>query len=236
MIVDSGRFLRIADWVFASRLPRADPPRGFLASSREAALSPDRFFSRLPSGGIGTSLTFALLWGFFAYLVGGFWNFVVPGEDTAFLAVSLMFSPLATLANVLLVTLVAHLLVRRSIGGENAGWKATLQVCCYASVANVLCAIPFVGFFAAGLWFLFLTAAGIGRVHFEKASFVRLVGWVPLTAALVGFAVLKITVVAVLLGGMAGVVLTGTLTALVGPQSEALLSTVLPGAGSAYGL
>jgi hypothetical protein len=209
---------------------------GVLATSREVAFSPVRFFSRLPTnGGYVRPLAFALVWGLFAFAAGGFWNFVVPGNHLEFFLATLIASPIVVLTNLTLVAAVAHLFfVRRSLGGESAGFGATFRVCCYASVANILCAVPLLGFFAAGVWFIFLVAAGLGQIHFEKATFVRIVGLAYVVGAFVAFAILKLVIVGVLYSSLVGIALVGTPAGSGEADSDVLLAIVAPASGAAY--
>lgn len=219
-------------------VPRLDSRvsfEGFVALSRSVALSPERFYSRLPrGGGYATPVAFALGWGLIAHAVGGFWNFVVSGSPPVFFVATLLCSPLVVITNLALFACAVHLLVRRSIGGESAGFGATFVACCYASVANVLCVVPFFGLSAAGIWFLFLVAAGVGLLHFEEATYVRMLGWAHLLGAFVAFWILKVMVIGLLYGSVVGLVLTGAPAGSGEAESDAIFSVVMPASGVAY--
>jgi hypothetical protein len=212
--------------------------KDFVEASRGAALSPSRFFSSLPKGGgYMAPLTFALSWGLFAFAIGGFWNFVVPGDPSAaYFVASLAISPFVTMAHLALVAAVVHLLyVRRSLGAGSAGFGATFKVCCYASVANILCAIPWVGFWVAGVWYFFLLLIGTGRIHFEKATLVREdIGGATIVGGWVIFAVLKALLIVIPFAFLVGVILIGSPFGWSEAEGNAMLAIVSPGAGAAY--
>ena len=222
--------------VFVNDFGLQSPVASLVTTSRSVALSPVRFFSRLPTGeGYAGPLAFALAWGLFAFAAGGFWNFVVPGSPPEFFVATLVASPFVTVTDLALIAVLVHFcLVRRSLGGESAGFGTTFRVCCYASVANVLCVFPIVGFWAAGFWYLFLLAAGVGLAHFEKATYVREVGCLTFIGAWLAYVFLKVIIVGVLYSGVAGLILTGTPAGSGEAGSDALMAIVMPTTGTAY--
>jgi hypothetical protein len=78
--------------------------------------------------------------------------------------VVLLLAPLFVLLGLYIGAAIYQFLVGIFVGGENAGFDATLRVYAYTSAAGLLSWIPVVGYLAS-LYGFFLTFVGIREVH-----------------------------------------------------------------------
>lgn len=111
--------------------------------------------------GLGTLSTQAALGGWYAdYLVDG--GGTVPGP-TWYLFMFFL-SPFIGMAALAMYVGLTHLGVRLFVG-DGGPIGVTGRALCYVTAPQVLAIVPFVGWFVASLWSLFLAVVAIRQVH-----------------------------------------------------------------------
>lgn len=164
----------------------------FFRTSGAIISSPVRFFSGLPGGGYLAPLLFALIWGGFASVIGGFYNFWVIDYEPRTWLWSVLVAPLAVTVAAFASAALIHQFVKLWVGTGRADFEGTFRVWCYSLVGYILYIVPFVGPFVAPFYTIYLMVVGVREVH---SGTTRNATW----AVLVPFVI--ILVASALLGG-----------------------------------
>lgn len=163
----------------------SEPLRSFAATVWKVLVEPGAFFRNMtrrdrPWNPLIFAVVCALISLPLTYLAAPLDPFVAPGGGfgslfegigdrslvsiAAMVLVVLLLAPLFVLLGLYIGAAIYQILVGIFVGGENAGFDATLRVYAYTSVAGLLSWIPVVGYLAS-LYGFFLAFIGIREVH-----------------------------------------------------------------------
>jgi predicted Zn finger-like uncharacterized protein len=152
---------------------------GVTRTIRGVLFSPRATFSKMPVlGGWRDPLAFGLLVGSIGSMFGFFWEFMAAsmgflnplwsisgavGSPLVFLLL-IFLSPLFVMVNLLLTSIIFHVLLSLVRGGRN-GYEATFRVVAYSQATRVWSLIPLVGGAIGWIWRLIVYIIGLKEVH-----------------------------------------------------------------------
>jgi hypothetical protein len=146
--------------------------RGIGQTLRDSLLSPEAFFSRMPSkGGLLNPLLYALIIRTTGTLASFMWLFLTENPLLAKLGLSGNTTVVAglTVPLILFVSVFAEALALHGalflVGGARKDFEATFRVVCYSSGPELCNVIPVIGGWIGVIWQVFLLVPGLRRVH-----------------------------------------------------------------------
>ena len=160
-----------------------------------AALSPRRFFSKLPrTGSVGAAVLYYLSIGIPVAGADLFWTMVRGRADTAEVAapgglgqwgplVDFLISPVWLLISLFLAAGVVHLLLKL-FGAADGGYGLTTRVFAYAYAPQILGIVPVAGAFAGFLWMVVVAVIGTSAAHRTTTGRAAAAILIPLSIAL----------------------------------------------------
>lgn len=178
------------------------PARSFLRTTRDVLLTPARFFGDVRGeASYAGPVVYAVVCQVAAVLLAGLYDFArttagdgageisVLGIDGAAGALLwglwlLGLAPLYALVTLAVGAGVYQLLVVLLVGRRNGGYGSTLRVTGYLSAISLVIWMPVVGLLA-GLWGVWVNAAGLKELHSTTTTRAVLVAAVPYVLALV---------------------------------------------------
>jgi hypothetical protein len=165
-----------------------EPVGSFIETCRRLVTGPVEFFARLPTkGGYLNPLSFAMICVLLATIVGSILGFglqaltLIPllqqdmgselpfsGATLALILVGffialLMLSPLSAAIGLFIGAGIYHVVVMLFVR-DNMGYQATFRAMAYASIAQLVSAVPVVGIIGVFLYF-FLMGVGVREMH-----------------------------------------------------------------------
>lgn len=147
-------------------------------TTKDALISPGRFFHQMPSNvGLTQPLLYAVVIGVIASFFAWMWSFA-GSSLKIFLADNLsdafqgplisfgffIFSPILVAISLFIEAILMHLMLL-ILGGNKLGFEATFRVSAYSSAATIVTLVPICGSLVAVFWSLIVTVVGLYRIH-----------------------------------------------------------------------
>lgn len=161
---------------------------------KESLLKPSEFYRKMPvSGGLGSPLIYAILWGTLGIMFGLIWQILFGGllEMVAqfrgmgrefgpgyLLAIAIL-SPIIVIISIFIGSGILHLCLM-IIGGNKKGFEATFRVISYANGAQIFFAIPLCGAFIGAVWMIVIEIIGLREAHGISGGKAALAVFLPL--------------------------------------------------------
>jgi DNA-directed RNA polymerase subunit RPC12/RpoP len=146
---------------------------------KESLTRPSDFYRKMPvSGGLGSPLIYAIIWGTLGIMFTIIWQILFGGilemmaqppgikrefEPGYLLALAIL-SPILVIIGIFVGSGILHLCLM-IIGGNKKGFEATFRVVSYAYGAQILSAIPFCGGFIGVIWMIVIEIIGLKEAH-----------------------------------------------------------------------
>ncbi len=196
---------------------------GFITSLtstlKESLLRPSDFFRKMPvTGGLGSPLIYAMIWGTLGMMFTVVWQIISggvlemmvkpPGMKQEFgpeylLALAIL-SPLFVIIGLFIGSGILHLCLML-IGGNKKGFEATFRVVSYSYGAQIFSAIPFCGGLIAAIWMIVIEIIGLKEAHGISGGKAALAIFLPLIFCCVLIAIFIAILIPIIIGAIGSI-------------------------------
>ncbi|MBI5198564.1 MAG: YIP1 family protein [Nitrospirae bacterium] len=196
---------------------------GFITSLtstlKESLLKPGDFFRKTPvTGGLGSPLVYAIIWGTLGMMFGVIWQILFGGvlemiaqplgTKTEFrpdylLAIAVL-SPLIVIISIFIISGILHLCLML-IGGNRKGFEATFRVVSYSYGAQVFSAIPLCGGIIGAIWMIVIEIIGLKESHGISGGKATLAVFLPLIFCCILIAVFIAILIPIIIGALGSI-------------------------------
>jgi hypothetical protein len=186
---------------------------------KESLLKPGEFFRKMPvTGGIGSPLIYAMIWGTLGMMFAVVWQILSGGMLEMFarppglrhefgprylLALAVL-SPLFAIMGLFIGSGILHLCLML-IGGNKKGFEATFRVVSYSYGAQIFSAIPFCGGFIGAIWMIVIEIIGLKEAHGISGGKAALAIFLPLIFCCVLAAIFIAIMIPIIIGAIGSI-------------------------------